>query len=141
METASIATLDFAAKYGFDLLYNRYQSGRDQILKYQSSPPYAYIVPQAQRDPVAPVELLRRLAFNGLRVHQFNKQTAVDKHEAVTIDTPGLDMVGASWSEVEERCICDQTIVGSLLKADLAVPPALKPGDVGKATPGVIFVP
>ena len=36
METASIATLDFAAKYSFDLLYNRYQAGRDTIVKYLS---------------------------------------------------------------------------------------------------------
>lgn len=70
MLTGSIATLDYAAKYREDLLYNRYQSGRDQIRKYTERPPYAYFVPQDQRDPVAAVELLRRLAFNGIRVSQ-----------------------------------------------------------------------
>ena len=70
MLTASIATLDYAAKYREDLLYNRYQSGRDVIRKYTERPPYAYFVPQDQRDPVAAVELLRRLAFNGVRVYQ-----------------------------------------------------------------------
>ena len=68
MVTASTAVLDFAAKYKFDLLYNRYQAGRDAIRKYSAEPPYAYLIPQNQRDPVAPVELLRRLAFNGIRV-------------------------------------------------------------------------
>src|SRR5262249_12663176 len=34
--------------------------------------PYAYLVPQAQRDPVAAVELLRRLAFSGVRVSQLS---------------------------------------------------------------------
>jgi hypothetical protein len=70
METASIAVLDFAAKFKFDLLYNRYQAGRDAIQRHTDGPPYAYFIPQDQRDPVAPVELLRRLAFNGVRVSQ-----------------------------------------------------------------------
>ena len=32
--------------------------------------PFAYVVPQEQRDPVAAVELLRRLAFGGVRVSE-----------------------------------------------------------------------
>jgi len=74
MVTASTAVLDFAAKYKFDLLYNHYQAGRDVILKYSEEPPYAYFIPQDQRDPVAPVELLRRLAFNGIRVNQLRRE-------------------------------------------------------------------
>ena len=73
METASIAVLDFAAKFKTDLLYNRYQAGRDAIRRYSQGPPYAYFIPQDQRDPVAPVELLRRLAFNGIRVSQLER--------------------------------------------------------------------
>ena len=42
----------------------------DQIAKGRSQAPYAYVIPQAQRDPVAAVELLRRLAFSGVRVYQ-----------------------------------------------------------------------
>jgi len=77
MVTASFAVLDYAAKYREDILYNRYQAGRDAILRYRTEPPYAYIVPQSQRDPVAAVELLRRLAFNGIRVAQLEAD-AVD---------------------------------------------------------------
>lgn len=73
METASMAVLDFAAKYKTDLLYNRYQAGRDAIHRYSNEPPYAYFIPQDQRDPVAPVELLRRLAFNGIRVSRLTE--------------------------------------------------------------------
>jgi hypothetical protein len=73
METASIAVLDFAAKYKTDLLFNRYQAGRDAIQRYTEGPPYAYFIPQEQRDPVAPVELLRRLAFNGIRISQLEE--------------------------------------------------------------------
>jgi hypothetical protein len=70
MLTASFSVLDFAAKYRFDLLYNRYQAGRDVVAQGLEEPPYAYFIPQQQRDPVAAVELLRRLAFNGIEVHQ-----------------------------------------------------------------------
>jgi hypothetical protein len=70
MHVSSIAVLDYAAKYREDLLYNRYQSGRDQIATFGGSNPTAYFVHQDQRDPVAPVEMLRRLAYNGLRIYQ-----------------------------------------------------------------------
>jgi hypothetical protein len=87
METVSIATLDYAAKYGFDLLYNRYQAGRDTIRKYRQEPPYAYVVPEDQHDPVAAVELLRRLAFNGIRVVRLGRDAAID----------GIDYPAGTW--------------------------------------------
>src|SRR5215510_1055944 len=70
METASMSVLDYAAKYKDSLLLNRYRAGRDQIAPGAKKPPYAYVIPQQQRDPVAAVELLRRLAFGGVRVSQ-----------------------------------------------------------------------
>ncbi len=77
MLTASVAVLDFAARYKEELLYNRYQAGRDQIRRYTAEAPYAYFIPQDQADPVAPVELLRRLAFNGIRVSQLTTPVQV----------------------------------------------------------------
>ena len=87
MATASYYTLDYAAKYREELLYNRYQSGRDVISKYEEEPPYAYFIPQDQPDPVAPVELLRRLAFNGLRVSQLTSNVTFD----------GMDYPAGTW--------------------------------------------
>jgi hypothetical protein len=78
MVTASIATLRYAAKFREELLYNRYQSGRDAIATHRTAGPYAWIVPQAQRDPAAPVELLRRLAFLGVRVMQLGHDAMHD---------------------------------------------------------------
>ena len=78
MEVASIATIEYAAKYKDSLLMNRYRAGRDQIAQGSSKPPYAYVVPQDQRDPVAAVELLRRLAFGGVRVSQLTDAVAID---------------------------------------------------------------
>jgi hypothetical protein len=77
-ETASLSTLEWAAKYKESLLYNRYQAGRDQIARGRKGAPFAYFIPQDQRDPVAPVELLRRLAFAGVRVSQLEAPVASD---------------------------------------------------------------
>jgi len=77
MLTASISVLDFAAKYREDVLYNRYQAGRDVIAGYRSNPPFGYFIPEAQRDPVAAVELLRRLAFNGIEVRRLSREAVV----------------------------------------------------------------
>jgi hypothetical protein len=77
-ETAAISTLAYAAKYKESLLYNRYQAGRDQIARGKKEAPFAYIIPQDQRDPVAAVELLRRLAFSGVRVSQLMSPVTLD---------------------------------------------------------------
>ncbi|MCY4398265.1 MAG: M14 family metallopeptidase [Gemmatimonadetes bacterium] len=87
MLTASVSVLDFAAKYRRDILYNRYQAGRDVIAQYTDGPPYAYFVPAEQDDPVAAVEMLRRLAFNGIEVHQLD--------EAVTFE--GISHPAGTW--------------------------------------------
>jgi hypothetical protein len=87
METASLATIEYAAKYKDSVLMNRYRAGREQIALGATKAPYAYIVPQQQRDPVAPVELLRRLAFGGVRVSQLT--------EAATID--GVSYPAGTW--------------------------------------------
>ncbi len=77
METASMAVLEYAAKYKDELLFDRYKAGRDQIALGTKKPPYAYFVPQDQRDPVAAVELLRRLAFGGVRVYQLTSPLTI----------------------------------------------------------------
>src|ERR1019366_556039 len=78
MVTASKATLRYGAKFGEDILYNRYQSGRDVIQIDGTKGPFAYIVPREQRDPVAPVELLRRFAFHGIRISELDRDAAYD---------------------------------------------------------------
>ena len=78
METASIAVLDYASKYKEELLYNRYQAGRNAIARYRKDPPYAYVIPRAQRDPVAAAELIKRLAFNGVRVSALKQDAAIE---------------------------------------------------------------
>ena len=70
METASMSVLEYAAKYKESLLLDRYKAGLDQIAQGRTKAPFAYFVPREQRDPVAAVELLRRLAFGGVHVSE-----------------------------------------------------------------------
>src|SRR5678809_657052 len=76
MVTADLATLNYAAKFKTEMLFNRYKSARNTIQQFQKSPPYAYIVAQDQHDPMAPVELLRRMAFMGVRVKQLDRDAS-----------------------------------------------------------------
>jgi len=78
MVTASLATLNYASKFREEILYNRYQAGRNTIQQYRNSPPYAYLIRQAQYDPVAPAQLLERLAFMGVRVKQLDRDMTYD---------------------------------------------------------------
>jgi hypothetical protein len=78
MVTASLATLRYAARFREDVLYNRYQSGRDASAARREKAPYAWIIPQAQHDPAAPVEMLRRIAFLGVRVMQLGREVTYD---------------------------------------------------------------
>ena len=77
MHTASLSVIEYASRYKTSLLLNRYRSGRAQIEQGRRTAPYAYLVPQSQRDPVAAVELLRRLAFGGVRVMQLGSPAAL----------------------------------------------------------------
>ena len=78
MVTASMATLNYAAKFREEILYNRYQSGRNTIQQYRTSAPYAYLIRQTQHDPVAPAELLKRMAFMGVHVKQLDRDMTYD---------------------------------------------------------------
>jgi hypothetical protein len=70
METASISVLDYAARFKENVLLNRYRSGKRQIEQHRKDGPFAYFIPQAQRDAPTTVEMLRRLAFGGIRIYQ-----------------------------------------------------------------------
>jgi hypothetical protein len=67
---ASMAVLDTAAKSREELLYNRYQAGRDVIKKFENDPPYAYVIPQEQHDLPTAAILVEKLLINGIEVHQ-----------------------------------------------------------------------
>jgi hypothetical protein len=99
MLTASVSVLDVAAKYKDDLLFNRYQAARDVTAEYRTEPPFAFFVPEDQRDPVAAVEMLRRLAFNDIDVKRLSRAVTVEgiQHPAGTWVIP-MDQPNANFA-------------------------------------------
>lgn len=105
MVGASYATLEFASKYRESVLLNRYRSGRDQIaLGRKPGGPYGWVIPVEQRDPVAAVELLRRLAFGGVRIYKFREESTVNgfRHPPGTWVIPADQEFAALAREVLE---------------------------------------
>jgi hypothetical protein len=98
MLTASVSVLDVAAKYKDDILFNRFQAARDVIEEHRTEPPYGYFIPRDQRDPVAAVEMLRRLAFNGIDVRRLATDFTFDgvTHPAGTWVVP-MDQANANF--------------------------------------------
>ncbi len=78
MYVASLSVLDYAARYKDNVLLNRYRSGKWQIEKHRKDGPFAYLIPQDQRDKATAVELLRRIAFGGVRVATLSAPMTID---------------------------------------------------------------
>jgi len=74
----SMAVLDTAAKYRETLLYNRYQAARDNIERFRKEPPFAYVIPQEQRDLPTAATLVEKLLINGIEVHQSQQALGVN---------------------------------------------------------------
>lgn len=87
MEGASMAVLDTAAKFREDLLFNRYQSARDNVKRFTEGPPYAYVIPAKQRDLGEAATLVEKLMVNGIEVHQATKPFAAN----------GVEHPAGSW--------------------------------------------
>ena len=91
-----MSVIEYAAKYKESLLYNRYQAGRDQIAEGQTAAPFAYVVPQDQRDPVAAVE-----AFAGHIGHGAVLHGCIVRRDALV----GMGAVVMDEAEVGEQAI------------------------------------
>lgn len=70
MVGASMAVLDTAARYREALLFNRWQAGADQIRRFSTEGPFAYVVPAKQRDAVTAAKLVEVLQTNGVEAHR-----------------------------------------------------------------------
>jgi len=67
---SSIALLDVAARFRDMFLRNAYIKAMRNINRGKSEPPYAYIIPANQRDPLTAVKLIQTLMLAGVEVHQ-----------------------------------------------------------------------
>ncbi len=94
----SMAVLDTAAKYREVLLFNRYQAGRDNIERFRNEPPFAYVIPQEQRDLPTAAILVEKLLVNGIEVHKAAQPFAANGREyrgawVVLMDQPFAPLV------------------------------------------------
>jgi hypothetical protein len=69
MVGGSMSVLDLAAKNRETLLYNRYQSARDNIEHYRKEPPFAYVISDKQTDTPEAAKLAQLMIDNGLDVY------------------------------------------------------------------------
>jgi len=76
--TASKAVLHTAAKYREELLYDKYQMGRDTIARFQKEPPYAWIIPQEQWDAPTAALLLNKMKLLGIDVYKAEEGFVTD---------------------------------------------------------------
>lgn len=67
--TASKAVLEVAARYKYELIYDKYKAGTDVMSRFGSEPPYGYIVPVDQADRSSTALLLERMMINGIEVY------------------------------------------------------------------------
>lgn len=76
--TASMAVLDVASKYRTELLFNKYKMGQDVINTFKKEPPFAWIIPEKQRDPGTTALLLNRMILLGIDVYRSDEAFACD---------------------------------------------------------------
>jgi hypothetical protein len=67
--TACKAVLEVAARYKYELLYDKYKAGSDVMERFGSEPPYGWIVPADQPDRSSTALLMERMMINGIEVY------------------------------------------------------------------------
>ena len=75
---ASQSLLKLAATHKEDWIYNFYQLGMQAVKKGESEPPYAYLIPPDQHDPIAAYEMTRILSEGGVELHRAEKSIQAD---------------------------------------------------------------
>lgn len=96
---ASMSVLDTASRYREELIYNRYQAGKEVIEKFTKNPPYAYLIPQQQRDPQSAAALVEKMQFNGVDISQATEPVKVNGKEfpagtwAIMMDQPFASLI------------------------------------------------
>jgi hypothetical protein len=76
--TASKAVLQMASAYRQELLFDKYQMGRDTIARFKTEPPYAWIIPQEQWDPPTAVLMLAKFKKLAIDVYKADKPFTSD---------------------------------------------------------------
>ena len=77
MEVASLSTLDTASRYREQILYDRYQSGRDTIARFRDEGPFAWVIPADQHDLSEAGALVDILLRQQIEIYQLSKDTTL----------------------------------------------------------------
>ncbi|MCH7744830.1 MAG: peptidase M14 [Chloroflexi bacterium] len=75
---ASNSLLKLAATHKEDWLYNFYQLGKTAVTRGEMEPPFAFLIPPAQHDPIATYEMTRILSEGGVELHRAEKSLQAD---------------------------------------------------------------
>jgi hypothetical protein len=67
--TACKAVLEVAARYTYELIYDKYKAGTDVMSRFEDEPPYGYIIPADQPDRTSTALLLERMMINGIEAY------------------------------------------------------------------------
>jgi hypothetical protein len=67
--TASKAVLEVAARYRYELLYDKYKVGTEVMDRFSQEPPYGYIVPAEQANRGSTALLMERMLVNGIEIY------------------------------------------------------------------------
>jgi hypothetical protein len=73
-KVAALALLEMAALHKDTALWNMYQKARRAIEKGEREPPYAFIIPADQHDPLTAFKLLQKLRLQGVEVKRAVKE-------------------------------------------------------------------
>jgi hypothetical protein len=87
MTGASMAVLNTAAKNREEILYTRYQAGRDTVDRYTKEPPFAYVIPRDQKDLPTAALLVEKMMLAGLEVQETTDPVRFN----------GIDYKSGSW--------------------------------------------
>ncbi|MFC1555799.1 M14 family metallopeptidase [candidate division KSB1 bacterium] len=67
--TACKAVLEVAARYKYELIYDKYVAGADVVERFKAEPPYGWIISTDQSDKSSTALLIERMMVNGIDVY------------------------------------------------------------------------
>lgn len=78
---SSIGFLETGAKHKEKYLLNMYRMARNSIEKGNTEAPYAYVIPQTQKDPNTVAKMVNILIANGVEIHKAEKSFRAENTE------------------------------------------------------------
>lgn len=76
-QSGVLAALNLVALNRETILYNFWKKAKNAIEKGKNEPPYAWIIPTDQKHPVEMTNILNLLMFQGVEIHQVQKEIKV----------------------------------------------------------------